>query len=116
MFVRIGDSHVRAGTTRAALLAVMLIASGGVVHAQQKPPQVQTIPLAPEPSASALKVAREILELMQTDAVFAPMVPGVIERVRAMILQTNPAVRKDLDEVSANLRKVYAQRTTDLMN
>ncbi len=105
------------GAARAALLAIMLIAVGGTALAQPKqPPQPQLIPLPPEPSAGAIKIAREILELKQTDAVFAPMVPGVIERVRTMLLQTSPTLRKDLDDVSTNLRKVYAQRTTDLMN
>ena len=47
---------------------------------------------------------------------FRPMVPGVIERVRSMLLQTNPTLRKDLDEVAANLNKVFAPRTADVLN
>jgi uncharacterized protein len=117
MFAKIMATDVMAGAARVALLAVMLIAVGGPALAEPKQaPQPQLIPLPPEPSANALKIAREILELKQTDAVFAPMVPGVIERVRSMLLQTSPTLRKDLDDVSSNLRKVYAQRTTDLMN
>ncbi len=62
-------------------------------------------------------MAREILELKNGRALFAPMVPGVIERVRTMHLQTNPTLRKDLDDVSSNLRKAIRSRApTDLMN
>ena len=73
-------------------------------HAQQKP------------SPAAVKIAREILDLKNAAALFEPMVPGVIERVKACCLQTNPTLRKDLDEVAANLRKVYAPRTAELLN
>ena len=43
------------------------------------------------------------------------MVPGVIERVRLMHLQTNPNLRKDLDDVAQQLRKAFAKRTEELM-
>jgi uncharacterized protein len=114
MFAKIRAVDIVAGAARFVLLAVVLIALGGAALAEQKLPP--TLPLPPEPSASALKVAREILELKQTDILFNPMVPGVIERVRSMLLQTNPTLGKDLEVVANNLRKVYASRTADLMN
>jgi hypothetical protein len=113
MFAKIRATDVMAGAARVVMLAVMLIALGATAHAEQKP---QVLPLPPEPSANAIKIAREIMDLKQTDVLFNPMVPGVIERVRSMLLQTSPALRKDLDDVANNLRKVYAPRTSDLMN
>jgi hypothetical protein len=99
-----------AGAARFALLAVALIALGEVARAEPK-----AAPLPREPSASAMKIAREILDLKNSGYLFQPMVPGVIERVKSMLLQTNPALKKDLDDVAANLRKVYAPRFNELM-
>lgn len=96
-----------AGAARFALLAVALIALGEVARAEPKLPS--------EPSANAMKIAREILDLKNSGYLFQPMVPGVIERVKSMLLQTNPTLKKDLDDVAANLRKVYAPRFNELM-
>lgn len=99
-----------AGAARFALLAVALIALGDVARAE---PKAASLPR--EPSASAMKMAREILDLKNSGYLFQPMVPGVIERVKSMLLQTNPMLKKDLDDVAANLRKVYAPRFNELM-
>lgn len=96
-----------AGAARFALLAVALIALGEAARAEPKLPA--------EPSANAMKIAREILDLKNSGYLFQPMVPGVIERVKSMLLQTNPTLKKDLDDVAANLRKVYAPRFNELM-
>ncbi len=69
-----------------------------------------------QPSANATKLAREILELKDSRFLYEPMVPGVIERVKSMLLQTNPTLGKDLDVVAASLRKSFAPRTTELLN
>jgi hypothetical protein len=86
----------------------------GPAPAEPKKQQQQQQPA--EPSSSAMKMAREILEVKNSDALFQPMVPGVIERVRLMHLQTNPNLRKPLDEVAAHLRKVFEPRVEELMN
>jgi hypothetical protein len=99
-----------AGAARFALLAVALMVLGDVARAEPK-----AAPLPREPSASAMKIAREILDLKNSGYLFQPMVPGVIERVKSMLLQTNPALKKDLDDVAANLRKAYAPRFNELM-
>ncbi len=99
-----------AGAVRCALLAVALIALGDVARAEPKAAAQPS-----EPSANAMKIAREILDLKNSGYLFQPMVPGVIERVKSMLLQTNPALKKDLDDVAANLRKVYAPRFDELM-
>jgi hypothetical protein len=108
MFANIKVADIMAGATRVALLAIALIVLGGAARAEQKPP--------PEPSPAAMKVAREIIELKNATAMFSPMVPGVIERVRTMLLTTTPTARKDLDDVAENLRKAFASRTNDLLN
>jgi hypothetical protein len=112
MFANIKIADVMAGATRVALAAIVvaLIALGGGARAEQKAQQPA------EPSPAAMKIAREIIELKNATAMFEPMVPGVIERVRTMLLTTAPAARKDLDDVANNLRKAFASRTNDLLN
>lgn len=104
MFTRINLAAVAAGAMRAALLGFALVAVASAAHAQQKP------------SPAALKLAQEILDLKNAAGLFRPMVPGVIERVKLMLSQTNPALRKELDAVAANLNKVYAPRTAEMLN
>ena len=103
MFVNINVADATAGAVRATLLALALIVVAAPAHAQQ-------------PSASAQKIAREIIDLKNTNMLFGPMVPGVIERVKGMLSQTNPALRKDLDAVAVNLNKAFAPRVNDLLN
>jgi hypothetical protein len=79
---------------------------------QKKTKQSQS---AGQPSAAAQKLAQQILALKHSDELFEPMVPGVIERVKLMHLQTNPALKKDLDEVATQLRKAFESRSDDLM-
>jgi uncharacterized protein len=104
MFAKINLAAVAARAMRAVLLVFALVAVAGAAHAQQKP------------SPAAVKMAQEILDLKNTAELFKPMVPGVIERVKGMLTQTNVMLRKDLDEVAANLNKVYAPRTSELLN
>jgi hypothetical protein len=104
MFAKINLAAVAAGAMRATLLAFALVAIVATAQAQQKP------------SPAAIKLAQEILDLKNAAALFKPMVPGVIERVKGMLSQTNMNLRKDLDEVAANLNKVYAPRTAEMMN
>jgi hypothetical protein len=111
MFANTKLAHIVAGAMRLALVAVVLTAwVGAGARAEQKQQQ------RAEPSPAAMKTAREILELKNSESLFRPMVPGVIERVRNMLLQTSPTLRKDLDEVSTGLQKAFAPRTNDLLN
>lgn len=104
MFAKINLAAVVARAMRAALLGFVLVAVTGAAHAQQKP------------TPAAVKLAQEILELKNAAALFRPMVPGVIDRVKLMLAQTNPTLRKDLDAVAANLNKVYAPRTAEMLS
>jgi hypothetical protein len=97
-----------AGLARKALIALALVVLAAPALAEQKPQPG-------DPSPAAMKLAREILDLKKSSELFGPMVPGVIERVRGMHLQTNPNLRKELDEVAQVLRKAFASRTEDLM-
>ena len=88
---------------RAALLALALVAAAGAAQAQQ-------------PSPSALASARELMELKGVRSLVEPVVVGVIEQTKGTILQTNPGLTKDLDEVSAQLRNEYQPRVAEMTN
>ncbi|HML14784.1 MAG TPA: DUF2059 domain-containing protein [Xanthobacteraceae bacterium] len=89
---------------RAAVLGVALLAASNAAHAQQ------------QPSPAALASARELMELKGIQNLVAPVVVGVIEQTKGGILQTNPGLSKDLDEVSVQLRGEYQQRTAEMTN
>jgi hypothetical protein len=88
---------------RAALLALALVAAAGSAQAQQ-------------PSPAALASARELMELKGVKSLVEPVVVGVIEQTKGTILQTNPGLTKDLDEVSAQLRNEYQPRVAEMTN
>ena len=98
-FVQIGVSATRIAT--AALMLVVFAAAG---HAQQSP--------TPE----AIKVAGEIVTLKGADRIFSAIVPGIIEQGKNMFLQQDPALQKDLDEVTAKVRGEFAPRTSEILN
>jgi hypothetical protein len=87
---------------RAALLVLALVAAAAA-QAQQ-------------PSPAALASARELMELKGVKGLVEPVVVGVIEQTKGTILQTNPGLTKDLDEVSAQLRTEYQPRIAEMTN
>jgi hypothetical protein len=86
----------------AALLTWVVISTGSVAHAQQKPTE------------AAIALAREIIALKGATGMVDLIVPGVIDKVRSMHLQTNPMLSKPLAQVAAQLRKEFAGITADL--
>jgi hypothetical protein len=90
-------------TARAAALGLALAALALPLHAQQ-------------PSAGALASARELMEIKGVQNLVNPVVIGVIEQTKGGILQTNPGLSKDLDEVSAQLRTEFGQRSSEVTN
>jgi hypothetical protein len=113
MFVKVSVADVMAAAARAACLRFALILGLALVAMTVS---VRAEPKTSEPTPAAIKIAREIIELKDANILFGPMVPGVIERVRSMFMQTSPTLRKDLDDVAANLRKTFAPRTNELLN
>ena len=71
---------------------------------------------AQQPSPAALATAKEIVTVKGADALWRPVVRGVVERAKGMFLQTNPMLGKDLNEVAAKLYTEYNPRTVELLN
>lgn len=95
--------YTLARSGRAAALALACLAFSGAAHAQQ-------------PSAAAVAVAKELLDLKGAARMFDPLVPGIIETVKNNYLQTNPALFKDLSDVAAQLRTELAPKRAEVIN
>jgi hypothetical protein len=89
--------HSPAATARSVLLALAFTALVSPAPAQT-------------PSANSVALAKDIIAVKGSAAGFNVVVPGVIERVKAMLLQTNPMLSKDLNEVALKLRTDYASK------
>lgn len=65
---------------------------------------------AQQPSKNAMSLANEILEIKGSMTIFEAVIPGVIEKSKATLLQMNPNLFKDLNDVATNLRKEFGPR------
>ena len=88
---------------RAVALALALAAGSATAEAQQ-------------PSATALATAKEVIAVKGGTAIYEPIVPGVIEKAKRVLMQTNPTLGKPMNEIAAALRAEYASRTEELVN
>jgi len=91
----------------AALVALAVIAMAGPAA-----PQAQ----GPQPSPQAMLVAKQILELKGATAMFAPLVRGVVEKVRITVLNDNFMWQRDIDEAAAVAHKNFDSRSVELVD
>lgn len=63
---------------------------------------------AQQPSAAAIATAKEIIIAKGSATLFNAIGNNVIEQSKAMLLQTNPTLTKDLNDVAAKLQRDYA--------
>ena len=67
-----------------------------------------------QPSAAAVTAAREIVELKGAIGMFDPVLVGVVEHSKNLLLQGNPTLAKPLDEVAVKLRTELAARRSEI--
>jgi hypothetical protein len=72
--------------------------------------------LAQPPSAAAVTTARDLVETKGGAQMFDPVVISVIEQTKGALLQTNPQLAKDLNDVAGQLRNEFAPRRDELMS
>jgi hypothetical protein len=70
---------------------------------------------AQEPSADAVAAAKELIAT-KGGGLFDPLIPGVVESVKNSFVPTNPQLIRELNEVSAQLRKEYDAKRPELLN
>ena len=94
--------YTTAGAACMALLGLGLVLSTSMAGAQQ-------------PSATTMAAAKELVTVKGLKTLYDPLVTGVIEKAKGMLLQTNPMLGKDLNEVAAKLRADLAPRGAEVV-
>jgi hypothetical protein len=92
-----------AKTACAVGLAVAITVFAGPARAQQ-------------PSANAIAIAKEIITVKGSANAYNGMVSALIERIKGMMLQTNPTLGKDLNEVAVKVRADYSSSVSTPLN
>jgi hypothetical protein len=92
-----------AGAVRALLIAFAFAALLTPAQAQQ-------------PSNNAVALAKQIIALKGSAHMFDSVVPNLVDKTKAMMLQTNPNLSKDLNEVATKLRTELAPRASELLD
>ena len=67
-----------------------------------------------QPSAAAVALAREIVDLKGATTMFDAVITGVIEYHKKILLSANPTLGRDLDDVAAGLVKEFAPRRAEV--
>ena len=92
-----GNRHA----VRWATVAVALAVCGTATYAQQ-------------PSAAALSSAKEIVQVSGATALFNPLIAGVVEQAKLLLLQQNPSLNKELTEIANKIRTDLAPRFDEI--
>lgn len=71
--------------------------------------------LAQQVSPGTAATAREVVELKGGGVMFDPIIIGMIEQTKGALLQTNPQLSKDLNEVSQQLRAEFVPRRSEIL-
>lgn len=88
---------------RLAAIAIALAVSSPAAYAQQ-------------PSAAAMATAKDIVTISGSTELFTPLIAGVVEQAKLLLLQQNPNLSKVLNEVAEKLRADLAPRFVELGN
>ena len=71
--------------------------------------------LAQQPTPAAIAAAKELVELKGGGQMFDPVINSIVEQTKGALLQTNPQLAKDLNDVAAQLRTEFAPRRDELL-
>ena len=90
-----------AAVVRSAMLVLGMMVVAGSAQAQQPPP-------------ATVALARELIALKGVNAMFDPLVRGVVERSKSVLLRSNPMVSRELNDVAAKLYAEFAPRIAEV--
>ncbi len=68
----------------------------------------------PAPSANSIAFAKELIDIKGAAKIYDPIVSGVIQYHKNLILQSNPNLNKDLTEISQKLYNELLPRRAEL--
>lgn len=89
-------------------------AAAGVALAVALGVWVSTPAHAQQPAPATVAAAKELLQTRGSLTMFEPIVPGVIEQAKNVLLQANLNLSKELNDTAAQLRKDLAPKTDEL--
>jgi hypothetical protein len=88
---------------RLAAVAVALAVLSPAAHAQQS-------------AAAALSAGKELVSVTGSSMLFKPLIVGVVEQAKLLLLQQNPNLSKELAEIAGIIRTDLAPRFEELVN
>ena len=88
---------------RAGLFAFAVVASMIPAAAQQASP-------------NAILLAREIITAKGASKLYEPVISEVVDRAKGVLLQTNPMLSRDLNEVAEKMKSEFAPRVAEILN
>jgi uncharacterized protein len=68
----------------------------------------------PKPSPAAIAAAKEILTMKKANAMYANAVPGIVQRTKDELMQSNINYQKDLNEVAVIVAQKFAGREKEI--
>jgi hypothetical protein len=71
---------------------------------------------AQQPSPGAIAMARQLIKAKSPDDLYSPIVFAMIEQTKNVFLQTNPALAKDINDVSDKMQQEYKTKSEELAN
>jgi uncharacterized protein len=71
---------------------------------------------AQQPSPTAVATAKELLAAKGATNMFDPIIPGIVESTKNMVLPSNPGLFKDINEVSAQLRTELMPKRNEIID
>jgi hypothetical protein len=87
-----------------------LVALAAIVAAAPAPAQNQ------QPSANAILIAKQIVQIKGVQAMMDPISRGVVEKVKNVVMQTNFMWGKDINEITAQMHKEFDGRSSELVD
>lgn len=97
--------------SKALVLAGFGLAVTGLGTLAQQAPKA---PAPPAPPASAVAAAAELLAMKKASSVYQNVIPNIVQRTQAGLLQNNLNYQKDLEEVSLKLATELAPRREEI--
>jgi len=95
---------------------VQVLAALAIASVLAPAPAQQPSTAAQQPSTNAILLAREIIVAKGAGRIYEPWIADVIDRAKGLLVQTNPMLSRDLNEVAAKVRSDSAPRVAEILN
>jgi uncharacterized protein len=101
---------------RAMAATIVLTALAGIALGLPGQARAQALPPPPQVTPAQLLLAKQIVQIKGVNAMFSPLIRGVVQKTKDTVLQTNIMWAKDLNEIALNIEKEYQPRSTEVID